>query len=271
MISYFIFDLTGYKMPDPDDIHDSELGKWKERKFGAPFDYTAKKTQNQLRKFYLIERPIELVIVVEGETEEKVIELILQARGVDLERDGFFVYNMKGLDNLVHLKPLFRISQLIDIIMYAMIDNDKDVDKKVNRMNEVAKNLGYNKEIIIRIWDRDFETENFGIPTTVSKVNQILDEKKYARISISEVEKRMESSGDALIKAIENVIGQNNYKNHKDIEPSIILSKPRLAELLIRDRLSEIQILKDPNWTAKLPIEFELKKAFQLIPNPYFA
>ena len=67
--------------------------------------------------------------LVEGETEETVIELILQARDVDLEKDGFFVFNLQGQDKLVHLKPLFHISHLIDITIVAMLDNDKDVDK----------------------------------------------------------------------------------------------------------------------------------------------
>jgi hypothetical protein len=84
MLSRFIYDLSGKKMLDPDDVLDGEEGQWKPRIFGEPFDYTTKKTQNQILKYFMHDSPFEMVIIVEGETEEKIIELILQARAVDL-------------------------------------------------------------------------------------------------------------------------------------------------------------------------------------------
>jgi len=267
MIASFIYDLTGKKISDPDDIHDGEKGKWKERIFGKPFDYTTKKTQNQILKYFLIDRPYELVFLVEGETEETVLELILQARDVDLEKDGFFVYNIQGQDNLVHLKPLFRISHLIDITIFAMLDNDKDVDKKIDRMKEHASNLGYTKEILIRKWDRDFETENFGMDAVLEKVNEILEKKGYTRVNKSEVENRMNSTDEALIRAVENTASRTNLEKLDGGKVSDIISKPYLAKQLIANRLREMQIKDDPDWNAKLPIEIELKKAFTLIPR----
>lgn len=268
MLASFIYDLSGEKLPDPDDIFDEEKGRWKARIFGEPFDYTTKRTQNQILNYFLWDRPYELVFVVEGQTEEKVIELILEARGVDLEKDGFFVYNIEGVDNLMHLKPLFRVSQLIDITIYAMVDNDKDVDKKISKMKESANELGYSKYIIIHKWERDFESENFGIDNVIEKVNQILDENGYNNVKKEDVQKRMMTSSDALIKSIENEIGRTNHHKFSSGKKAYdIISKPRLAPLLIKDRLKEIQIIDDPNWNAKLPIEIELKKAFRLIPS----
>jgi hypothetical protein len=52
----------------------------------------------------------------------------LNARAVDLEKDGFFVYNIRGQSNLENLKPLFRISHLIDITIFAMLHNDLDIE-----------------------------------------------------------------------------------------------------------------------------------------------
>jgi hypothetical protein len=269
MLGSFIYDLSRKKMLDPDDILDGEEGKWKGRIFGEPFDYRTKKTQNQILKYFLYERPFELVILVEGETEEKIIELILQARAVDLERDGFFVYNIQGQGNLQHLKPLFRVSQLIDITIFAMLDKDKDIHNKIKRMKESAGALGYNKEIIIRIWDRDFETENFGIDKVLEQINQILDKEGYQKVIKEDVENRMKSSDDALISAIESEIGRLNHDKFDGStrKASDIISKPYLATLLIEQRLNEIQIKDDPEWKAILPIEVELKEAFRLIPR----
>ena len=268
MIASFIYHLKGKKMLDPDDTLDGEGGKWKERIFGSPFDYTTKKTQNQILKYFLIDRPYELVFLVEGETEEAVIELILKARGVDLEKDGFFVYNIRGQSNLEHLKPLFRMSHLVDITIYAMLDNDKEVDKNIDKMKEHARQLGYTKDILIRKWDRDFETENFGIDAVIDKANELIDKKGYNKVSKSDVEDRMNRAGDALIRAIENTIGRVNLdKAGNGGKMSDIVSKPSLAKELLGDRLKEIQITDDPEWNAKLPIEVELKKAFALIPR----
>jgi hypothetical protein len=227
MLASFIYDLSGEKILDPDDILDGEGGSWKVRIFGEPFDYTTKKTQNQILKYFLIDRPYELVFLVEGETEEKVIELILKARGVDLEKDGFFVYNIKGKNNLEHLKPLFRVSQLIDISIFAMIDDDKDVDESLLKMKQGAEELGYTKEIMVRKWDRDFESENFGIDKVIEKINQILSENGYTKVNKEQVEKRMKSTGDALVKAAENVISMLNHdKFIGSMKARDVISKP---------------------------------------------
>ena len=227
MVGQFILDISHKKMPEPDDVCRSDGGKWKERIYGEPFDYDTKKTQNQILKYFLVDRPIELVIIVEGETEEKVIELILEARGVDRERDGFFVYNIRGQDNLLHLKPLFRVSQLIDITIFGFVDNDRNVNNKIQKMKQYAKDLGYEKDIRIHIWDRDFETDNFGIEKVVCKVNQILSEKGYTKVHPLEVESRMERTGDALIKTVEKEIWRVNVT--KGIKSGKIISKPRLS------------------------------------------
>ena len=265
MLGQFIWDISHKKMPEPDDVCRSDSGKWKDRIYGEPFDYDTKKTQNQILKYFLVDRPIELVIIVEGETEERVIELILEARGVDRERDGLFVYNIQGQDNLLHLKPLFRVSQLIDIIIFGMVDNDRNTNQKIQKMKQYARDLGYEKDIRIHIWDRDFETDNFGIEKVVRKVNQILCEKGYSKIDPLEVESRMKRTRDALIKSVEKEIWRVNVT--RGIKSGKIISKPRLAQLLIEDRLKEIQIENEPDWISKLPVEIELKKIFELIPS----
>ena len=114
-------------------------------------------------------------------------------------------------------------------------------------------------------WDRDFETDNFGIDKVVSKANQILSEKGYTKIDPLEVESRMKRTGDALIKTVEKEIWSVNVT--KGIKSGKIISKPRLAQLLIEDRLKEIQIEIGPDWIAKLPIEIELKKIFEIVPS----
>ena len=77
----------------------------------------------------------------------------------------------------------------------------------------------------------------------------------------------MKSTGDALVKAAENVISLLNHHKFKGLKARDIILKPYLANLLMEERLKEIQIIDNPEWEAKLPIETELKKAFKLIPS----
>lgn len=149
-----------------------------------------------------------------------------------------------------------------------MVDSDENVDKKIAKMKDDATNLGYTKSIKIRKWNRDFESENFGIDMVLDKLNQSLSEKGYRVVEKKDVEIRMRTNGEALIKAMENIARKNNLDRFKNkSKNSSIISKPRLGELLIEDRLKEIQIDDEPEWNAKLPIEVELKEIFRLIPN----
>ena len=96
-------------------------------------------------------------------------------------------------------------------------------------------------------------------------MNQILCEKGYSKIDSLEVESRMKRTRDALIKSVEKEIWRVNVT--RGIKSGKIISKPRLAQLLIEDRLKEIQIENGPDWISKLPVEIELKKIFELIPS----
>lgn len=89
MISYFIYELTGEKLPEPDDIVDGTNGKWKREIYGEPFDYASKKTQKHILDSILVYRPFLIGIIFEGKSEQRAIELILNALRIDKERNGF--------------------------------------------------------------------------------------------------------------------------------------------------------------------------------------
>lgn len=55
MLGNFIFDLSGTRMLEPDDLWDGRSGKWKPDVYGEPFDYRTKKTQNNILSRFLIE------------------------------------------------------------------------------------------------------------------------------------------------------------------------------------------------------------------------
>jgi hypothetical protein len=94
MLSQFIYELTGEKMYEPDDVMDSNgHGQWKYHIYGDPFDYTTTKTQKKILDAFLIDRLFRAGIIFEGDTEQAAIESILNALRIDKQRDGFFLYS----------------------------------------------------------------------------------------------------------------------------------------------------------------------------------
>ena len=121
------------------------------------FDYTTKKTQDKILGRFLIEQPLKLGIVLEGETEERVINLILDAIYVDNKRSGFFLYNAKGQGNIKeNLRGLLHLSNLNEIELFLILDNDYESEKIIKQLGE------YIKKDMIHKWKRDFEYDNFG-------------------------------------------------------------------------------------------------------------
>jgi hypothetical protein len=226
--------------------------------YGEPFDYKTKKTQNNILDKFLIQRPFKLGIIVEGDTEEHVINLILEKIHVDNRRSGFFIYNAKGQGNIKeNLRGLFHLSSLNEVQLFLILDNDIDSDKIKAELKDFVK------EDMIHKWKRDFEYDNFGIRPVVESVNQILKTKGYNEISLSEVESGL-SNDKVLMKFIRNIFGRETKKELDDV-----ISKKHLAETLTGRRLKEIEKEKnsEEGWVPKLPIEIVLKKIFYKIPR----
>lgn len=258
MLGNFIFDLNGTKMLEPDDLWDGRSGTWKPRIYGEPFDYKTKKTQNNILDKFLIERPFKLGIIVEGDTEEHVINLILDKIHVDNKRSGFFIYNAKGQGNIKeNLRGLFHLSNLNEVRLFLILDNDIDADKIKEELKDFVN------EDMIHKWKNDFEYDNFGVRPVVDTVNRILSIKGYNPISLSEVEFEL-SNGKVLMKVIKNIFGRETKKGLEDV-----ISKKHLAEELIGERLKGIEKERnnEEGWKPNLPIEIILNRIFSKIPR----
>jgi len=264
ILFYFIFDLTGEKMYEPDDIMDGNgHGQWKNQVYGDPFDYATKKTQKRILDMFLIERPFRVGIVFEGDTEQLVIESILNSLRIDKEREGFFLYNAKGQKNIIHnLKSLYHISKMEEIELFLILDNDADAARVQEQLKDFIR--GEN----IKIWTRDFEFDNFGTDKILTEVNNILMAKGIQQISNSQVSEALEKSGKSLMSIISSILNQQSGIKLYDV-----ISKPELAHRLITSRAAEIarERFEADGWKPKLPIEVILNQIFQKFPNVSFA
>lgn len=259
MISNFIYELTGEKMLDPDDTNNGTRGEWKKKIYDNPFDYDSRKTRNNILDNYLSSRPFRLILVVEGDTEETIINLILEALAIDPDRDGFIIHNLEGQSNIkINLGTIYYLANKDFIDVFTILDNDHDADEIITEYSIDTER--YHK------WDRDFEYDNFGVEATVKYVNYELKQMNLKQLSKNKVEKELSSSNKAMMNIIEILIARENRIKYE-------ISKKSMCKSLILDRVTEIKEarMRGEKWEPWLPIEHALKKVFGMFPELSFA
>jgi hypothetical protein len=259
MLHFFIYDLTKEKIPDPDDINDNTRGEWKKEIYSNPFDYDSRKTRNIILDSYLSSRSFRLILVLEGKTEEIVVNLILEALAINPDRDGFIIHNLEGQPNMkINLGTIYYLANKDFIDVFTILDNDQEAE-------EIIRKYNINKERYHK-WNKDFEYDNFGLCAITDYVNSMLKQKGLNQISKDEVEKEITTTDNVLTTIINNLISKENRKKFK-------LSKVSMCQDLVADRIKEITSARESgnNWKPQLPIEHVLKKIFEIFPEISFA
>jgi hypothetical protein len=259
MISNFIYELIGEKMLDPDDMNNGTSGEWKKKIYDSPFDYDSRKTRNNILDNYLSSRPFRLILVVEGDTEETIINLILEALAIDPDKDGFIIHNLGGQSNIkINLGTIYYLAGKDFIDVFTILDNDHEADEIVNKYN-----LGSEK---YHKWKRDFEYDNFGVKTVLKYVNSELKQRNLRQLSKNKVEKELSSSNKAMMNIIDILIARENRIKYETCKKSMCKS-------LLLDRVTEIKEarMRGENWEPRFPIEHTLNKVFGMFPELSFA
>lgn len=133
MLSFFIYDLTGEKMLDPDDTLDGRHGAWKTRIYGSPFDYNTTQTQKMILRRFLLNGPKLMAIVFEGFTEEFVIKGIFESLRIDLDSNDYVLYNAKGQGNLNqnNLDGLITMAKGNAVEVFVILDNEANAGEAI--------------------------------------------------------------------------------------------------------------------------------------------
>jgi hypothetical protein len=259
VLSNFIYELIGEKMLDPDDMNDGTRGEWKKEIYGDPFDYDTRKTRNIILDNYLASRPFRLILVVEGDTEEIIVNSILNALAINPDRDGFIIHNLEGQSNIkINLGTIYYLASKDFIDVFAILDNDHDANEIITNYNIDPKR--YHK------WERDLEYDNFGVEMVVKYVNVELKQNGLRQISKNEVEKELSATNRAMMNIIEILIRKENRIKYE-------IPKRLICKSLISDRVKEIEEARKrgENWEPRLPIEVILKNVFGIFPELSFA
>ena len=258
MIALFLYDLTGERAQDPDLFFDGRNGEWKKNVYSDPFDYRTRKTQRGIINRFVADPTTKLYLLVEGVTEEKVIEEIFKSWGIDMEEDGIIVMNCTGVGN-IRRKKLDLVLKAADrdyIPVYVLADNEASLQSILNIPNPTSK-FGYH------IWKKSFEEDNFGRKRVIELINSHLKPHKKTLLH-AEIETQLKSE-KALVKSIECAY-KNKYcksKHCKDLYRTIGKSKPDISLELMTPRLKKISSGKQID--KQTEIEKVLEKAFKMI------
>ncbi|NOR48873.1 MAG: AAA family ATPase [Methanosarcinaceae archaeon] len=163
------------------------------------------------------------VVLIEGETEDRILPIISDAMGYDLAEKGIKLINIRGSGKTTKINEFLNYLKDSGIIVYIIADGHEDVSKKIG--DWVRE--GLLKEENHTRWDEEIE-DVFGFERVISAIKLVIDD---FPLSVEDLKKRKEESG----KPISKVLKQISY------EEGFEFDKPTLGEklgLLITDELN---------------------------------
>ena len=257
MLSALYYDLTKEILPEPDTIFDGRQGRWKEKIYSDPFDYATRKTQRGIIRFFVRDTTTRIFLLVEGTTEEKIIEKIFDRLDVSMQDDGINVINCNGISNIdeKRLNQIIKTANQDHAHMYVLADNEKNSVQKVRQI-KTKINTNFNSHI----WKKSFEEDNFGRRKVINWFNSYLS-KHNKNLTCQEIATQ-QNNGAALVKAIEKSYGVKYQDGiyhairKKKMDVSLELIEPKLRKISPRMRMG------NPS-----KIEKVLDEVFRMIPS----
>ena len=259
MLNMFLKDITGEEQPEPDDIIDGRGGTWKKQIYGEPFSYEREEIKRKIIEDFIKISIIKAYLLCEGETEEVVIRQILSAFGKSPESLGIEIYLFRGVGNLEgnNVRLLLQSAKKNSIPVFLVVDNEGRIHKSIDSLVRE----GLLEQNNVKIWNGDFEQDNFGIEHTINVINKELEKRGLEKIDVDEVKREMISGKKNLMRALRDVYGK---KMHVDLYE--VIKKTELAIKLIQPRIQEInEELKSNRYECKLPIEQVIRNVYETI------
>lgn len=259
ILNLFLLDLTDEEQPDPDDLVDGRRGKWKDKYYGRKFSYKDQDIQKKIISDHLNVPIPRVVLLIEGDSEEMAIGILMNALGIVPENKGIAIHNFEGTGGIspFNAEAVLRIAKSQKVGRYLIVDNDPKAEELVN---ELSERLGLLEDDCYRIWERDFEYDNFGMELVAETVNEKLLERNLMPVEMGEIRDRMEHHPEErLWNVVHDICWVKN-----GIEISDIFSKTSLARELSLKRAEEIlKETKSGKYKPKWRIEEEITKIYK--------
>ncbi len=257
LLSYLYYDLTKNSLDEPDILPSTLRGQWKTKIYSDPFDYATKKTQRGIIRFFVREPTTMLFLLVEGETEEKIIKNIFDKLHINMKDDGIAMFSYGGVNsiNKRQLDYIIRMANQDEIIVYILADNEANSLQKVKEIKKRV-HAGFGAHI----WKKSFEEDNFGRRKIIALFNSYLRDHNKS-LTDDEIMVQQQN-GAALIKAIEKA---HRNKYCEDIYRLIRKNKPGISLELFAPRLKKISYRKNSGRPSE--IEKVLDEVFKMVPT----
>ncbi len=269
MLRFFYEDLTGIKLPSPDESHIS----WKERFYGQGV------VKDELlyleflaNEYHLNPRP-KLILVVEGEGEEEQFPRLakeLKFFGVSFPTLGIEVINIHGIGGFEGKKSIDKygaLEKFIDYhhhrqtIVFVVLDNE---DRRISQIKEKLIRLlskHYSKRRVtkaeyIHLWEKNIEFDNFSNEEIAKAMTELCEERYTFQDNEIENCKKLFSNkeGNPLGELFEKKVGYN-------------LCKPKLLNILFGYIISNSGSELDSDGKVKKPIVEVMQKIIKLADN----
>lgn len=222
MISRFLRDLArerGEDEPDRERQHELE---YQRTRYGRELNYYDRDIlETILTEYDLNPRP-HVLFVIEGDTEELVLPVILEAMGIRLETFGIEVHKIGGVDNDLGVLTLFAAPPQLghpvrpglyragrQTRIYGLFDregkwcDDTAAARRIAGMKERlraqlptdlpddAKDIATDRGVTVERWQRNFEYDNFSDDELAAAINAYIAEQtdpRWSGISVTAAE-----------------------------------------------------------------------------------
>lgn len=163
ILGLFLEELTGKPHYGPDDLLDGGHGEWKKRVYGAEVDFANRDVLRKIVYEYSLDYDYKMLLFVEGGTEFHAVPIIADAIGISFARLGIRLEKLGGYSEIApkRIEKLLQYAKRDNMIAYIIIDNHENSKKYVDQL-VARRDLPVEKDRV-RIWNVDFEEDNFSI------------------------------------------------------------------------------------------------------------
>jgi hypothetical protein len=268
MLRLFYEDLTGDKLPTPDELTD----KWKNRFYGEGV------TENDLQylefltnQYNLNPRP-RLILIVEGDGEaEQIPRLAKELLGYSFSRSSIEIVNIQGIGSFTGTKGLDRygaLERFIDAyhyrqtIVFIVLDNEERVRKIKEKLTKAPSKYypkrKVTKDEYIHVWDKNIEFDNFS-HEEIAQAMTILGKFGYS-FQPNEIEDCESRSSHRKRDKLSELF-------EKKLKHGLV--KPKLLELLFQFIISNSENEFESTGNGKRPVVKLMQKIIKLAARNY--
>ena len=191
MLTIFINDLEGVNTDASYVPFGDNYTKSRKQLYGvSTLDYDEQKTRKAVIEYYTQGATSRSYLLVEGDSEEKVIKEIVKRKKLPFFHDYAEIFNCHGAKNMTYQKiqHLIQAARKDSFSVYLIGDNENAWSDHIKFMQDkLGSDFGFT------IWDTSFEEDNFGRDNVIKFINSRLQKHGKPVISDGEIKQRQQN------------------------------------------------------------------------------